>query len=336
VRQAGQARRDRQALTVPRRTTGSQGPAGPPGSQGPGGSLSTFDTLAGLACTVGSASGTISLSYGAGGVATLTCVVSGGGGGLIHVAPSGDDADSGDAQHPLKTIQAAVNAAAAAHTDVLAAVGTYNESVSLVSNVQVTGGYDPASWTPVSSGVTTIVGGTQAIFAEGVTGATLQNMTLNAVLASGSTCTYGVREIGGSDLHLIDVTINADNAHDGAFSANGGNGPQGSTSPRPWIRTMRGGPSKAQSITQTRPFSRMCAAVSAPLPTWSSYATVRSSRTRRDPIGPFGDTFTCPPSPGAVATKNRRCRPIQAASFASMPSKSFPITHLVATIHPQR
>ena len=93
---------------------------------------------------------------------------------------------------------------------------------------------------------------------------------------------------------------------------------------------MRGGPSNAQSITQTRPFSRRWAAVSAPLPTWSTYSTVRPSTIRSVPIGPFGETFTWPPSLGAVATKNSRCRPIQAASFSSISSKSFPTGRWIA------
>jgi hypothetical protein len=38
------------------------------------------------------------------------------------------------------------------------------------------------------------------------------------------------------------------------------------TWPRPWKRTMFGGPSNAQSMIAMRPFSRRCAIVSAPLP----------------------------------------------------------------------
>ena len=77
---------------------------------------------------------------------------------------------------------------------------------------------------------------------------------------------------------------------------------------------MRGGPEKAQSITQTRPFSRMCAAVSAPLPMWSSYSIVRPSTIESDSIGPFGETLTCPPSLGAVRDEEERLPRIQAAS----------------------
>ena len=49
---------------------------------------------------------------------------------------------------------------------------------------------------------------------------------------------------------------------------------------------------KAHNMRQMRPFSRRCAAVSAPLPTWSSYSTVCSSTTRSEPIGPLGERLT--------------------------------------------
>ena len=55
---------------------------------------------------------------------------------------------------------------------------------------------------------------------------------------------------------------------------------------------MRGGPSNAQNMRQMRPFSRRWAAVSAPLPTWSTYSTVCSSTMRRVSIGPLGETLT--------------------------------------------
>src|SRR5215211_3802277 len=103
-----------------------------------------------------------------------------------------------------------------------------------------------------------------------------------------------------------------------------------STSPRPWRRTIRGGPSNEQSITTMRPFSRRCAMVSAPLPITSRYATVCGSRMRRLSIGPFGDTLTWPSAPlGAVPTKNMRWRPIQAASLPSMPGKTLPIAPIL-------
>jgi hypothetical protein len=53
---------------------------------------------------------------------------------------------------------------------------------------------------------------------------------------------------------------------------------------------------------------------------------VWSSSTRSVPIGPFGETFTCPaPSSGAVATKNMCCLAIHSRSGVSIASKTFAI-----------
>ena len=64
--------------------TGPEGPQGPPGPKGekgeegdPGPGLASFDALAGLACTLGTESGSIQIDYDAvSGVATIKCHVS--------------------------------------------------------------------------------------------------------------------------------------------------------------------------------------------------------------------------------------------------------------------
>jgi hypothetical protein len=56
---------------------GATGPAGPQGPPGPG--LTSLESLNGIACHLGGTTGTASLTYDAGGVATLTCVAGGGG-----------------------------------------------------------------------------------------------------------------------------------------------------------------------------------------------------------------------------------------------------------------
>jgi Lamin Tail Domain/Collagen triple helix repeat (20 copies) len=70
----------------PKGVTGSQGaagPAGPAGPQGPAGpagpSLPSLESLNGVGCHLAGAPGTATLTYDAGGVATLKCVPSGGG-----------------------------------------------------------------------------------------------------------------------------------------------------------------------------------------------------------------------------------------------------------------
>jgi Lamin Tail Domain/Collagen triple helix repeat (20 copies) len=63
-----------------RGTTGPAGPKGDTGLQGPPGpALSSLESLNGVACHLGASAGTASLTYDAGGVATLTCVTGGGG-----------------------------------------------------------------------------------------------------------------------------------------------------------------------------------------------------------------------------------------------------------------
>src|SRR4051794_37642398 len=101
--------------------------------------------------------------------------------------------------------------------------------------------------------------------------------------------------------------------------------PASCASPCPCRRTIRGGPSNEQSITQMRPFSRRCATVSAPLPTRSRYAISWASSTARLSIGPFGETLTCPPARGAVPTKKTRWRAIHAARRSSMLSRTLAI-----------
>jgi hypothetical protein len=60
--------------------TGPKGEAGPQGPQGPPGpALSSLESLNGIACRLGGTAGTASLTYDAGGVATLKCVTGGGG-----------------------------------------------------------------------------------------------------------------------------------------------------------------------------------------------------------------------------------------------------------------
>jgi hypothetical protein len=62
---------------------GATGPAGPKGDAGPQGppgpGLTSLESLNGVACHLGGTAGTASLTYDAGGVATLSCVTGGGG-----------------------------------------------------------------------------------------------------------------------------------------------------------------------------------------------------------------------------------------------------------------
>jgi hypothetical protein len=64
----------------PQGATGEQGPQGPPG---PG--LTSFDSIAGLGCTIGGQAGAISLAYDGSGLAQITCVAGAGGEAAIRI-----------------------------------------------------------------------------------------------------------------------------------------------------------------------------------------------------------------------------------------------------------
>ena len=64
----------------PQGATGAQGPQGP---AGPG--LASFDSLAGLGCTIGGQAGAISIAYDGSGLAQIHCVVGAGGDAVIRI-----------------------------------------------------------------------------------------------------------------------------------------------------------------------------------------------------------------------------------------------------------
>jgi len=104
-------------------------------------------------------------------------------------------------------------------------------------------------------------------------------------------------------------------------------------SPRPWSRTIRGAPVKAQNIIVMRPFSRRWAIVSTPLPVWSRYATDISLRTANSLRFPLGEQFTCPlASRGAVVTKNTGCLRSQAVSSSLMPFSRDPMGSIISRL----
>ncbi|HUC34701.1 MAG TPA: hypothetical protein VMR48_03305, partial [Gaiellaceae bacterium] len=64
----------------PTGATGAQGPQGPPGP-----ALASFDSLAGLGCTIGSQAGAISIAYDGSGLAQISCVAGAGGDATIRI-----------------------------------------------------------------------------------------------------------------------------------------------------------------------------------------------------------------------------------------------------------
>ena len=66
--------------TGPTGATGAQGPPGPPGP-----ALASFDSLAGLGCTIGSQAGAISIAYDGSGLAQIKCIAGASGDAPIRI-----------------------------------------------------------------------------------------------------------------------------------------------------------------------------------------------------------------------------------------------------------
>lgn len=158
----------------------------------------------------------------------------------VFVSPGGNDGNLGTTAKPLRTLAAAVQAAAARGRDVYAAAGTYAEELRMANRVGVFGGYGPG-WTRARTLVTRVTGvtggsgDTEAASAVDVRSPTvLQLVTLAAGAARfAGTSSYGLRGIRSPGLRLEAATVLAgpgaagdagDGGRPGAPGANGTSG----------------------------------------------------------------------------------------------------------------
>ena len=101
----------------------------------------------------------------------------------IFVSPSGSDSNPGTLAQPKRTLTAAISTAHSVGKDVYADKGTYNESITLASGVNLYGGYDSTNeWSRSLSNVSLIQGVTSvAVTVNGATAATtLQFFTITS------------------------------------------------------------------------------------------------------------------------------------------------------------
>lgn len=147
----------------------------------------------------------------------------------VFVSLGGNDAATGSAANPFRTVGKAVSVAGAAGKDVYVAGGTYAESVALADEVGIYGGYTPGSWMRSESEPTTIQGAPAAL-AEGDTGVVLQSLTLRGT-RDGAGNSYGMRAVPGgghaSQVALERVDLTASDAGPGAGGSAGASGLSG-------------------------------------------------------------------------------------------------------------
>ena len=127
----------------------------------------------------------------------------------LFVAVGGNDSNPGTRVLPMRTVDFALQAAAAAGKDVYVAAGTYDEGtgVALADQVGIYGGYDPTTWARALVTLTTVTGSPQAALADSDTGIDLQLLNLSGL--SAATSSYGVRAVNGSELSLARVSVEA-------------------------------------------------------------------------------------------------------------------------------
>ena len=150
----------------------------------------------------------------------------------VFASPTGDDANLGTMESPVKTITKALALAQQQQKHgVYLNMGMYNESVTLVDGIGVYGGYDAANkWVRTKTNTTTINGGPTAVTASNLKLEThLDWVTIRSAAGAAGTAanraggsSYGVYVVNSTGaLHLRSDTIIAGNGGNGAAGTNG-------------------------------------------------------------------------------------------------------------------
>jgi hypothetical protein len=145
-------------------------------------------------------------------------------------AARGNDSNTGFRAAPLRTIQEGIDRAnQIAGGDVVVAIGTYAETLTLASNVDIRGGFDSIAWTRDAEGhpaQSTIEGGFTAVTGTDVTGLLFEGFVVKAMDAGDQVQTSSI----ALSLHnSADVIIrqNTFMPGDGGFGNHGRNGFEG-------------------------------------------------------------------------------------------------------------
>lgn len=152
-------------------------------------------------------------------------------------AARGNDGNTGLRAAPLKTIQEGIDRASAAGGDVVVALGTYSESLSLASAVDLRGGWDSTDWTRDSKGAdrTLVLGGVIAVSGVGVNTVLFEGFVVEAADATEpGASSIAVSLHDSTDVVVRDNTLmpgngaNGNSGRDGFEGDDGGNGGHGS------------------------------------------------------------------------------------------------------------
>jgi uncharacterized repeat protein (TIGR01451 family) len=148
---------------------------------------------------------------------------------FVSKAAGVDSGSCGSRTSPCNTInQGITRAGSIGATDVCVDGGTYNESVSLASGINIRGGFlRTADWAANSAtSVITAATSTHAVIGNGVSNVLLRGFVITGASASGANnSSYGVRLISSSNITLQENIISGGNATTaGTGTGNGANG----------------------------------------------------------------------------------------------------------------
>ncbi|KAA3635628.1 MAG: hypothetical protein DWP97_04420, partial [Calditrichaeota bacterium] len=104
-----------------------------------------------------------------------------------YVSPSGDNGNSGTKASPFATIQYAIDYSntEGAGADIYIAAGTYNESITLRTDVSLYGGFDAATWERnFTAHQSVIMGGNYAVYGNGTSLLTIDGMYIQSADAN--------------------------------------------------------------------------------------------------------------------------------------------------------
>jgi len=148
----------------------------------------------------------------------------------LFVSTSGNDGNPGTRALPLRNIQTCIdNANSSAIGRCCVAGGTYNETLSLKSNVLVEGGFNEASdWFKDGSLTTVSSSSTTAVLGTSVSNADLADLRIVSANATGTgNSSYAVRLISSTGVDIDSCTLVSGNGSGGSGGSGGGTGAGG-------------------------------------------------------------------------------------------------------------
>jgi hypothetical protein len=150
----------------------------------------------------------------------------------LFVSTTGDDANPGTRGLPMRNIQTCITAANGSGIGrCCVASGTYNETLSLLSNVKVEGGFNEgADWAKDGSATIVSSSSTTAVLGTSVTNATLDTLTIrSANTASAGASSFGIRLISPNNVLIDNCDVKSGTSGGGSSGTSGITGGSGGT-----------------------------------------------------------------------------------------------------------